>query len=170
MQGQVSDIAIHAQEILRLRTSLNEIYVKHTGQELKVIGESVHSLSCLVATDTVQSTGLRVPHKTSTLAIQRLPPRSTEHLAGKAARLLCVCHSLHAFCVPCVFYESFQVLLILYLYSKSYRILSLLRMTSLGFAEETLERDHFKSAEEGKNFGLIDQVVHKREIEPTAES
>jgi ATP-dependent Clp protease protease subunit len=34
MQGQASDIEIHAREILRLRERLNEILVKHTGQKL----------------------------------------------------------------------------------------------------------------------------------------
>ena len=36
-QGQASDIAIQAQEILRLRTSLNGILSKHTGQDLERI-------------------------------------------------------------------------------------------------------------------------------------
>ncbi len=36
-QGQASDIAIQAQEILRLRTSLNGILSKHTGQNLERI-------------------------------------------------------------------------------------------------------------------------------------
>lgn len=36
-QGQASDIAIQAQEILRLRTSLNGILAKHTGQDLERI-------------------------------------------------------------------------------------------------------------------------------------
>jgi len=36
-QGQAADIEIHAREILALRTRLNEIYVKHTGQELEKI-------------------------------------------------------------------------------------------------------------------------------------
>ena len=31
-QGQASDIEIHAKEILRMRTELNRIFVKHTGQ------------------------------------------------------------------------------------------------------------------------------------------
>lgn len=66
--GQVSDIAIHAQEILRMRSSLNEIYASHTGQPVDVI-------------------------------------------------------------------------------------------------ESTLERDHFKGPEESKDFGLIDQVVSKRETQ-----
>ena len=33
-QGQAADIDIHAKEILRVRDKLNEILVKHTGQEL----------------------------------------------------------------------------------------------------------------------------------------
>lgn len=36
-RGQASDIEIQAQEILRLRQRLNEIYVKHTGQKLAAI-------------------------------------------------------------------------------------------------------------------------------------
>lgn len=36
-QGQAADIAIHAQEILRMRERLNEILAKHTGQELEKI-------------------------------------------------------------------------------------------------------------------------------------
>ncbi len=34
-QGQAADIEIQAREILTLRHRLNEIYVKHTGQELR---------------------------------------------------------------------------------------------------------------------------------------
>ena len=37
-QGSASDIAIQAKEILRWRERLNELYVKHTKQSLKVIG------------------------------------------------------------------------------------------------------------------------------------
>ncbi|MEC7487972.1 MAG: ATP-dependent Clp endopeptidase proteolytic subunit ClpP [Pseudomonadota bacterium] len=36
-QGQATDIEIHAKEILSLRARLNDIYVKHTGQDLKTI-------------------------------------------------------------------------------------------------------------------------------------
>jgi ATP-dependent Clp protease protease subunit len=35
--GQATDIAIHAREIVRVKTTLNEILRKHTGQELSVI-------------------------------------------------------------------------------------------------------------------------------------
>ena len=40
-QGQASDIEIHAREILSLRTRLNEIYVKHTGQPLDVVEKNM---------------------------------------------------------------------------------------------------------------------------------
>lgn len=36
-EGQASDIAIHAREILKTRERLNGIYVRHTGQELNVV-------------------------------------------------------------------------------------------------------------------------------------
>lgn len=35
--GQATDIAIHAREIMRVKTTLNTILQKHTGQELSVI-------------------------------------------------------------------------------------------------------------------------------------
>ena len=41
VQGQASDIQIHANEILALRSNINQIYVKHTGQELKKIEENL---------------------------------------------------------------------------------------------------------------------------------
>ena len=40
-QGQVSDIMIHAQEILDIRKRLNDIYVKHTGQPIKKIEDAL---------------------------------------------------------------------------------------------------------------------------------
>jgi len=36
-QGQASDIVIQANEIVRLKTRLNNIFVKHTGQDLETI-------------------------------------------------------------------------------------------------------------------------------------
>ncbi len=36
-QGQATDIEIHAREILELRERLNQIYVRHTGQEMESI-------------------------------------------------------------------------------------------------------------------------------------
>ncbi|MEK9684779.1 MAG: ATP-dependent Clp endopeptidase proteolytic subunit ClpP [Rhodospirillaceae bacterium] len=40
-QGQATDIEIHAREILDLRARLNQIYVKHTGQNLDVIEDNM---------------------------------------------------------------------------------------------------------------------------------
>jgi len=40
-QGQVTDIMLHAQEIMSLKKRLNEIYVKHTGQPLKKIEDAL---------------------------------------------------------------------------------------------------------------------------------
>ncbi|TAN47351.1 MAG: ATP-dependent Clp endopeptidase proteolytic subunit ClpP [Rhodospirillales bacterium] len=40
-QGQATDIEIQAREILALRARLNQIYVKHTGQELSLIEQSM---------------------------------------------------------------------------------------------------------------------------------
>ncbi len=40
-QGQAADIEIHAREILALRGRLNDIYVKHTGQELDAIEDAM---------------------------------------------------------------------------------------------------------------------------------
>ena len=40
-QGQATDIEIQAQEILKLRARLNEIYVEHTGQSLPDIEKAV---------------------------------------------------------------------------------------------------------------------------------
>lgn len=36
-QGQASDIAIHAREILRVREDVNKILAKHTGQDIKKV-------------------------------------------------------------------------------------------------------------------------------------
>jgi len=40
-QGQASDIALHAKEILELKDRLNKIYVHHTGQSLKKVEEAL---------------------------------------------------------------------------------------------------------------------------------
>lgn len=39
IQGQASDIAIHAEETLKIRARLNEILAKHTGQPLETIAK-----------------------------------------------------------------------------------------------------------------------------------
>lgn len=38
-QGQATDIAIQAEEIMKLKRQINNIYAKHTGQPLETIGE-----------------------------------------------------------------------------------------------------------------------------------
>jgi ATP-dependent Clp protease protease subunit len=40
-QGQASDIALHAKEVLELKDRLNQIYVKHTGQDLNTVEEAL---------------------------------------------------------------------------------------------------------------------------------
>ncbi|WP_428030538.1 ATP-dependent Clp endopeptidase proteolytic subunit ClpP [Ancylobacter sp.] len=40
-QGQVTDIMLHAKEIMSLKQRLNEIYVKHTGQDLKAVEDAL---------------------------------------------------------------------------------------------------------------------------------
>ena len=40
-QGQATDIEIHAQETMRLKRRLNEIYVEHTGQKLAAVEEAL---------------------------------------------------------------------------------------------------------------------------------
>ena len=40
-QGQAADIEIHAKEIIATRERLNEIYVKHTGQDLKTVEKAM---------------------------------------------------------------------------------------------------------------------------------
>jgi len=40
-QGQATDIEIHAREILAVRQRLNEIYARHTGQDVETIAEAL---------------------------------------------------------------------------------------------------------------------------------
>jgi ATP-dependent Clp protease, protease subunit len=40
-QGQSTDIAIHAREVLELRSRVDEIYAKHTGQELERVHDDM---------------------------------------------------------------------------------------------------------------------------------
>ena len=41
IEGKAADIEIHAKEILSLRSSLNNIYVKHTNQNLKSVEDAL---------------------------------------------------------------------------------------------------------------------------------
>ncbi|RJF84051.1 ATP-dependent Clp endopeptidase proteolytic subunit ClpP [Azospirillum cavernae] len=56
-QGQASDIEIQAQEILKLRSRLNDIYVKHTGQTLDTI-ENAMERDKFMSPDEAKSFGL----------------------------------------------------------------------------------------------------------------
>ena len=49
--GQASDVEIHAREILSLRSRLNEIYAKHTGNKLKRIENAMERDHFLTAED-----------------------------------------------------------------------------------------------------------------------
>lgn len=50
-QGQASDIERHAKEILNLRHRLNEVYVKHTGKDLKTIEDALERDTFLTAAE-----------------------------------------------------------------------------------------------------------------------
>ena len=56
-QGQASDIERHAKEIISLRSRLNEIYVKHTGKDLKTI-ESALDRDTFMTSDDAKKFGL----------------------------------------------------------------------------------------------------------------
>jgi ATP-dependent Clp protease protease subunit len=50
-RGQATDIEIHAKEILSLKARLNNIYVKHTGQPLSVVENSMERDNFMSAED-----------------------------------------------------------------------------------------------------------------------
>lgn len=56
-QGQASDIEIHAQEILKIRARLNEIYADHTGQPVDKIADALERDKFYTA-DEAQAFGL----------------------------------------------------------------------------------------------------------------
>ncbi|GGF56176.1 ATP-dependent Clp protease proteolytic subunit 2 [Azorhizobium oxalatiphilum] len=56
-QGQVTDIMLHAQEIMSLKKRLNEIYVKHTGQPIEKIEDALERDNFMTAA-TAQEFGL----------------------------------------------------------------------------------------------------------------
>ena len=53
-QGQASDIERHAQEILSLRSRLNDIYVKHTSQNLKTIEKALDRDTFMTSDDAMK--------------------------------------------------------------------------------------------------------------------
>ncbi len=50
-QGQASDIALHAKEILELKDRLNKIYVHHTGRKLKDVENALDRDNFMTAED-----------------------------------------------------------------------------------------------------------------------
>ncbi len=53
-QGQVTDISIHAEEVLALKSRLNEIMAKHTGQAVKQIEQDLERDNFMSADDAVK--------------------------------------------------------------------------------------------------------------------
>ena len=56
-QGQASDIALQAQEILRIRASMNGLYAKYTGKDLAVIEKAMERDNFMTA-DEAKNFGL----------------------------------------------------------------------------------------------------------------
>jgi ATP-dependent Clp protease protease subunit len=56
-QGQASDIERHAQDIIKMKRRLNEVYVKHTGQSYEVI-ERTLDRDYFMTADQAQEFGL----------------------------------------------------------------------------------------------------------------
>ena len=52
--GTASDIAIQAREVLRLRTALQDIYAKHTGQTTAAIEDALDRDNFMAAPQAVQ--------------------------------------------------------------------------------------------------------------------
>ena len=53
-QGQATDIEIHAKDILDTKKTLNDLYVKHTGQSLEVIQNSMERDNFMTAQQAVE--------------------------------------------------------------------------------------------------------------------
>jgi len=75
-QGQATDIEIHAREILALRARLNDIYAKHTGQDLSVI-ENAMERDRFMAPEDAKEFGL-----IDEVVVSRPIPEDEEESAG----------------------------------------------------------------------------------------
>jgi ATP-dependent Clp protease protease subunit len=51
-QGQASDIERHAQDIIKMKRRLNEVYVKHTGQDYETIEKTLDRDHFMTAEET----------------------------------------------------------------------------------------------------------------------
>jgi ATP-dependent Clp protease protease subunit len=54
LQGQASDIEIHAREIIKTKKKLTEIYVKHTGRSFELLTKEMDRDNFLVAEEAVE--------------------------------------------------------------------------------------------------------------------
>ena len=80
-QGQASDIERHAQDIIKMKRRLNEIYVKHTGQDYETIEKTLDRDHFMTADE---AQGFR-PHRQGH-HVARADRRRGEHsCAGTAA-------------------------------------------------------------------------------------
>lgn len=70
-RGQAADIMLHAQEILKLKRRLNDIYVKHTGRDLASVEEALERDNFMDA-ETAKAFGL-VDDVISSRAAPELP-------------------------------------------------------------------------------------------------
>jgi ATP-dependent Clp protease protease subunit len=52
-QGQASDIMIRAQEIIKMKEILSDIYVKHTGQTKDIVGKRFGQEAASVVTESL---------------------------------------------------------------------------------------------------------------------
>ena len=59
VQGQATDIEIHAKEIINIRKNLNKIYEKHTGQSLNYI-EKMMDRDNFMSADDAKKMGLSI--------------------------------------------------------------------------------------------------------------
>jgi len=56
-QGQATDIAIQAQEILRIRASMNQLYARYTGKDIETIEKAMERDNFMTA-DEAKAFGL----------------------------------------------------------------------------------------------------------------
>ena len=73
LQGQASDLDIHAREIIRIKNELNELIARHTGQPLERIERDTDRDTWMSARD-AQEYGL-VDHVLDRLPAGQIPPR-----------------------------------------------------------------------------------------------
>ncbi len=89
-QGQVTDILIHAREVESLKKRLNEIYVKHTGRDIKAIEEALERDNFLDGRDGARNSGSSTRSSKSARMLSRFQIvanlRFTGEIAGTAIR------------------------------------------------------------------------------------